>query len=87
MQSADLQESRRLKHCNYSQSLKGRRSHHWSRVELGDDVMQEGCKMCGPRLELLHAVKDDTLAVCLKDSQRNSFEFLFQALHVTKIQV
>lgn len=38
-------------------------SYHWSRVELGDDMVEEGCKVGRARLELLDAVKAVALAV------------------------
>lgn len=38
-------------------------SYHRSRVELGDDVVEEGGEVGGARLELLDAVKAVTLAV------------------------
>lgn len=38
-------------------------SYHWSGVELGEDVVEEGCEVGGARLELLDAVKAVALAV------------------------
>lgn len=38
-------------------------SYHWSGIELGDDVVEEGCEVGGARLELLDAVKAVALAV------------------------
>lgn len=38
-------------------------SYHWSRVELGDDMVEESCKVGRARLELLDAVKAVALAV------------------------
>lgn len=37
--------------------------YHWSRVELGDDMVEEGCEVGRARLELLDAVKAVALAV------------------------
>lgn len=44
-------------------------SYHWSRLELGDDVVEEGCEVGRARLELLDAVKAVALAVWLKQSR------------------
>lgn len=46
-------------------------SYHWSRVELGDDMVEEGCKVGRARLELLDAVKAVALAVWLKQRRYN----------------
>lgn len=46
-------------------------SYHRSRVELGDDVVEEGCEVGRARLELLDAVKAVTLAIWLKHNQYN----------------
>lgn len=40
-------------------------SYRWSRVELGDNMVEEGCEVGRARLELLNAVKAVALAVWL----------------------
>lgn len=52
-------------------------SYHWSRVELGDDMVEEGCEVGRARFELLDAVKAVTLAVWLKDNEDNIVKILY----------
>lgn len=65
---------KQIKSKVFSTRYEGRRSYHRSRVKLRDDMMQESCEVGGPRLELLNAVKAVTLAICLKNNQRNSLQ-------------
>lgn len=49
---------------------------HRSRVELGDNVVEEGCEVGRAGLELLDAVKAVTLAVWLKQNQYNAVNII-----------
>lgn len=49
-------------------------THHWCRIKLRDDVMEENCQVSRPRLQQVHTLKWAAFSINLMQKDTNKEE-------------